>query len=91
MIQIDQRGLPRPIKASCKADLDEQEPEIQSMDIVYKRTMVTAGLPSVDIDTQAQLQALQAQFFFDKARVRSIISHEFYYLILDLLYGTSLD
>lgn len=91
MIWIDQECLPQPTKESPQVNQYEQELGIQAMDIVYNRAIVTAGILDVIIDTQAQLDALEALMFFDKARVQTLIDHEFCYLILDILYNASLD
>lgn len=91
MIWIDQECLPQPSDDSPKADWDEQGLGIQSMDIVYNRAKVTAGLLDVHIDTQAQLNAVEALMYFERERVRSMVDHEFCYHILDILYRTSLD
>ncbi|KAF2625413.1 hypothetical protein BU25DRAFT_474049 [Macroventuria anomochaeta] len=91
MIWIDQECLSQLTKHSFKADEDEQELDINSKDIVYNRAIVTAGLLDVEIDTQAQLDVLEALMFLDKARVRSMIDYEFCYLILGVLYRTSVE
>lgn len=53
--------------------------------------MVMAGLLDVNIDTQAQLNAIEALMYFDRERVQSLVDHEFCYHVLNLLYRTSLD
>jgi hypothetical protein len=91
MIWIDQECLPQPTEESSAADQYEQELGVQAMDIVYNRAIATAGMLDVIVDTQAQLDALEAMMFFDKARIEEMVNYEFCHLVLDILYRTSLD
>jgi hypothetical protein len=91
MIWIDQECLPQPTQTSSKADWDEQELGIQSMDIIYNRAMVTAGLLSVEISIQEQLTAIEALLYFDQIRRQSMINQQFFEYLLDFLRRTSRD
>lgn len=59
MIWIDQECLPQPTETSSQEDKDEQQVGVQAMDILYYRATRTAGLHTVEISSQAQLDALQ--------------------------------
>lgn len=93
MIWIDQECLPQPDQtgSTSKADLDEQEVGIQSMDIVYNRAMVTAGLLDVEITSQEQLTAIHALLYYDQNEIQKMISPRFCDYILDFLHRTCQD
>ncbi|KAI4702958.1 hypothetical protein J4E81_001831 [Alternaria sp. BMP 2799] len=90
MIWIDQECLPQPTENSPKEDWDEQELGIQSMDIVYNRAVVTAGLLDVEITSQEQLTAIETLLYPDQ-RKSSMIDRRFCEQILDFLHRASQD
>jgi hypothetical protein len=91
MIWIDQECLPQPTENSSKEDWDEQELGIQSMDIVYNRALMTAGLLDVEITSQEQLTAIENLLYSDQRTKQPIIDRRFCEQILDLLHRTSQD
>jgi hypothetical protein len=91
MIWIDQECLPQPTHASSEADREEQELGIQSMDIVYNRAMVTAGLLNVEIESQAQLTAIETLLHATREQREMMINQEFCDSMLDFLVATSRD
>ncbi|KAI4712829.1 hypothetical protein J4E89_001804 [Alternaria sp. Ai002NY15] len=91
MIWIDQECLPQPTETSFKEDWEEQELGIQSMDIVYNRAVVTAGLLDVEITSQEQLTAIESLLYPGRTGKRSVIDRRFCEQILDFLHRTSQD
>ncbi|CAH0050470.1 unnamed protein product [Clonostachys solani] len=59
MIWIDQECLPQPTEGSPQQDWDEQQIGVQAMDILYSRAMVTAAFHSLELTSQAQVDALR--------------------------------
>ncbi|KAJ8106869.1 hypothetical protein OPT61_g9257 [Boeremia exigua] len=91
MIWIDQECLPQPQDDSSQVDKDEQQLGVQSMDIVYNRATITAGLLNVQIHSQSQLDAIVALTQYDISTIQRIADQEFICHILDFLYRTSQD
>ncbi len=59
MIWIDQECLPQATEDSSQEDKAYQQTGVQSMDILYNRAIVTAGLHTGRFGSQAQLDAVQ--------------------------------
>jgi hypothetical protein len=91
MIWIDQECLPQPTENSSKEDWEEQELGIQSMDIVYNRSLMTAGLLDVAITSQEQLTAIETLLYPDQRGRQTMIDRRFCEQILDFLHRTSQD
>ncbi|KAH6643567.1 hypothetical protein C7974DRAFT_370804 [Boeremia exigua] len=91
MIWIDQECLPQPNKDSPQADKDEQQLGVQSMDIVYNRATVTAGLLDVKIDSLWQIKTITALMRSTDDSARRIPNQEAVRHLLDFLYRTSQD
>ena len=70
MIWIDQECLPQPTQDSPQEDKDYQQAGVQSMDILYNRALVTAGLHTGGFGSQAQLDAVQELIALNEGRAR---------------------
>ena len=81
MIWIDQECLPQPTQDSPQEDKDYQQTGVQSMDILYNRAIVTAGLHTGGFGSQAQLEAVQELIALNEGSARrrppSHYDHEF--------------
>ncbi|KAI8930575.1 hypothetical protein NX059_012185 [Plenodomus lindquistii] len=91
MIWIDQECLPQPNAASSKDDWNEQELGIQAMDIVYNRAMVTAGLLSVEIDSQEVLTAIEILLSPDRTARQRMMNRQSCENILALMHKMEQD
>ncbi|VUC27796.1 unnamed protein product [Clonostachys rosea] len=87
MIWIDQECLPQPTDGSPQSDWDEQQIGVQAMDILYSRAMVTAAFHSLELTSQAQVDALR--FAIDSSDQQAG-SHDFTH-VLDFLDDVSRD
>ncbi|KAL8363151.1 hypothetical protein RB601_009093 [Gaeumannomyces tritici] len=65
MIWIDQECLPQPTEASPREEKDYQRIGVRAMDIVYQRALATAGLHNGLVDSQEQLDAINALINLD--------------------------
>jgi hypothetical protein len=70
MIWIDQECLPQPTQDSPKEDKDYQQAGVQSMDILYNRAVVTAGLHAGAFASQAQLDAVQELIALNEGKAK---------------------
>ncbi|CAH0031117.1 unnamed protein product [Clonostachys rhizophaga] len=87
MIWIDQECLPQPTEGSSQRDWDEQQIGVQAMDILYSRAMVTAAFHSLELTSQAQVDAIR--FAIDRDEGQGGM-HSFTH-ILDFLDDVSRD
>lgn len=92
MIWIDQECLPQPDDKSSEEDKRYQQLGVQAMDIVYNRAMVTAGLHSSTITSQAQIDAIKALVAYGKDERHALhLNQNLFENVLDFLHMVQLD
>lgn len=92
MIWIDQECLPQPDERSSEEDKRYQQLGVQAMDIVYNRALVTAGLHSSMITSQAQIDAIKALVAYGEDQRNPLhLSQSLFENVLDFLHMVQSD
>ncbi|KAJ8113740.1 hypothetical protein OPT61_g4192 [Boeremia exigua] len=79
------------LQSSSQADKDEHSLGVQSMDIVYNRAKVTAGLLDVQISSEWQMRAINTLIHQNEDQIRMAASRQFVRYALEFLKDTTED